>query len=491
MSVMFNFAKNFEDQNFIINCLSSGICTLDPTLGALEELLLNEVRQISFYLVRAREFGYENPEIMAEAVKALSIDLLNTNFCEKEYLEVLEKLIEQKKEVKKNYLNICENSPMGCVLISFMENISAKSSINKLIKEGEKSLRTSYSFFHQEKIGLFKLIILISKMSAKNIQRIKSFEPGFTEYDFEILRIFSLKNLPATRVEKLKRRLLEFSQISYKIEQKLISVLKKHYMERESTEVLLSAKAGKSILVSGTDLKQLENLLIAIGDREINVYTHNSLLAAHTFPKLRKYKNLIGHWGGANTHQDFSNFKGVIYLTKNSKQKIDNLYRGLIYSSEEVNARGVIKVIGDDYEPLIEATLSHAGFEEDEPEEILKLEYNETKISELLESEKEVVVFFGNSKDADYSSLIGNKLIINLQYPMEYDLLHNIVKKIHEKEITTIIFFTRCEPQIICTALSIVALGIKEIYLSKCPIAIVSPQIMDSLEKDFGIKIIG
>lgn len=492
---MQDYIKSFEKQEEILtasNCLSSGICTVDPTLGALEELLLNEIKQISYYLVRAREFGFENKKIAAAAVKALTITLVNTNFNEREYLKVFENLVENKKEAKKSYLHMCKNNPMGCEVVNFPPetHFSKKDNIGKLIKEGQKYLTLRAKGISAEKNGLLKLIVLITKTSAENIQRIKSFEPNFTDFDFEILRIFSLKNFPSTRIDKLKRRILEFAAVSMNIRQKLSTILTEHYGEKTSAKVRLSAKAGKSILVSGTSLRELEKLLIATEKEDINVYTHNSLLIAHAYPKLRKYKNLIGHWCSENMFHDFANFKGVIYLTKNSNQKVDSLYRGLIYSSEEINSRGVGKLINGNYEPLITATLNHEGFEEDEPEEFASFEYNKKNIEKILETEKEFTVFVGNSKGVDFSQLTSKKVVVNLQYPIEADLMYKIIEKAQESKIDVTFFFARCERTVVNLLLSLIQSGIKEIYLSKCPIASVSPYILDTLSANFGIKVV-
>ena len=493
---MLDYIKSLERQgeefSSAANCLSSGICTVDPTLSALEELLLNEIKQISYYLVRAREFGFENKKIAAAAVKALTITLINTSFNEKEYLGVLENLIKNKKEAKKSYLHMCKNNPMSCEVVNFPDDVdlSKKDSIAKLIKEGEKYLTLRAKGISTEKNGLLKLIILVTRTSAENIQRIKALEPDFTDYDFEVLRLFSLKNFPSTRVDKLKRRILEFAAISMKIRLKLGEVLAERYGEKTGAKVLASAKAGKSILVSGANLKELENVLVAAAKENINVYTHDALLVAHTYPKLRKHKNLIGHWCSDNMMHDFANFKGVVYLTKNSNQKVDSLYRGLIYSSEDINSRGVGKIVNGDYEPLIQAASRHEGFEEDEQENFADFEYNKEKVEKILETEKEFTVFVGNSKNVDFSQLIGNKVVVNLQYPIEADLIYKIIEKMQETKLDVTIFFTQCERTVINLLLSLVQSGIKEIYLSKCPIASVSPYILDTLSVNFGIKVV-
>jgi hydroxylamine reductase len=72
---------------------------------------------------------------------------------------------------------------------------------------------------------------------------------------------------------------------------------------------------GKCILVSGHDLKVLEELLKLTEKEGINVYTHGEMLPAHGYEKLRKFSNLKGHLGGAWQKQsiEFSKFPGAIF----------------------------------------------------------------------------------------------------------------------------------------------------------------------------------
>ena len=68
---------------------------------------------------------------------------------------------------------------------------------------------------------LFSLITIFSKLTCIDLVKIKKFEPDYTEYDFEIIRFFALTNGYSIRNEKIKRRITDFSNISYKIQEKL------------------------------------------------------------------------------------------------------------------------------------------------------------------------------------------------------------------------------------------------------------------------------
>ena len=64
-------------------------------------------------------------------------------------------------------------------------------------------------------------------------------------------------------------------------------------------KVLMGHVPGKAILVSGHDLKDLEELLKQTEGKGINIYTHGEMLPAHGYPELKKYPHLVGHYGGA------------------------------------------------------------------------------------------------------------------------------------------------------------------------------------------------
>ena len=89
------------------------------------------------------------------------------------------------------------------------------------------------------------------------------------------------------------------------------------------TKVPLGAKKGKAILVSGHDLKDLEELLKQTEGKGINIYTHGEMLPAHGYPGLKKYSHLYGHYGTAwqNQAKEFAEFPGAILMTTNCIQQ--------------------------------------------------------------------------------------------------------------------------------------------------------------------------
>ena len=121
--------------------------------------------------------------------------------------------------------------------------------------------------------------------------------------------------------------------------------------------------AGKAIVVSGHDLKDLEDLLKQTAGKGINVYTHGEMLPAHGYPGLKKYPHLVGNYGGAWQEQgkEFDAFPGAILMTTNCLQKPRDSYKDRIFTSGLVAWPGVRHIADRNFAPVIEAALKRAG----------------------------------------------------------------------------------------------------------------------------------
>jgi len=137
------------------------------------------------------------------------------------------------------------------------------------------------------------------------------------------------------------------------------------------TQVRIEPIKGKAIVVSGHDLKDLEDLLKQTEGKGINIYTHGEMLSAHGYPKLKAYKHLVGNYGGAWQDQvkEFDAFPGAILMTTNCIQKPRETYRGRIFTTGLVAMPGVEHIPpstgAKDFSPVIEAALAAEGFTED------------------------------------------------------------------------------------------------------------------------------
>ena len=134
------------------------------------------------------------------------------------------------------------------------------------------------------------------------------------------------------------------------------------------TEVSLKVEKGPFIVVTGHDLRDLKLLLEQTEGKGINIYTHGEMLPAHAYPELKKYGHLKGNFGTAwqNQQKEFADLPGAILFTTNCLMPPKESYADRVFSTEVVSYPGVVHVDdGKDFTPVIEKALELGGFGED------------------------------------------------------------------------------------------------------------------------------
>ena len=135
------------------------------------------------------------------------------------------------------------------------------------------------------------------------------------------------------------------------------------YGNPEITEVNIGVRKNPGILISGHDLKDMEELLKQTEGIGVDVYTHGEMLPANYYPAFKKYTHFVGNYGGSWWHQneEFESFKGPIILTTNCLIPIkkDNTYLNRLFTTGVVNYPGA-KHIADrpeggskDFSPVV------------------------------------------------------------------------------------------------------------------------------------------
>lgn len=136
----------------------------------------------------------------------------------------------------------------------------------------------------------------------------------------------------------------------------------------EPATVPCSPTKGKCVLISGHDLVVMEKLLEACEKNGINVYTHGEMLPGHSYPNLKKYKNLAGHFGGSwnRQHHEFKHFPGPIVMTSNCIIEPLSSYKSKMFTFGPVGWPGCTH-IGDtlqniDFTNVLSNAEASAGF---------------------------------------------------------------------------------------------------------------------------------
>lgn len=146
------------------------------------------------------------------------------------------------------------------------------------------------------------------------------------------------------------------------------------YGDPQPTSVNVRPVAGKAILISGHDLKDLQMLLEQTQGSGVNIYTHGEMLPAHGYPELKRYPHLVGNYGSGwqNQQTEFAKFPGPILMTSNCiiDPNVGN-YGDRIWTRSIVGWPGVNHLEGEDFAPVIEQAQGMAGFPYNELEQLI------------------------------------------------------------------------------------------------------------------------
>ncbi|WP_347993135.1 hydroxylamine reductase [uncultured Eubacterium sp.] len=133
-------------------------------------------------------------------------------------------------------------------------------------------------------------------------------------------------------------------------------------------KVPLTIEKGPFIVISGHDLKDLELLLQQTEGKGINIYTHGEMLPAHGYPELKKYSHLKGNFGTAwqNQQKEFDDIKGPVLFTTNCLMPVKPSYADRVFTTEVVSYPEMVHIGAEkDFTPVINKALELGGYEED------------------------------------------------------------------------------------------------------------------------------
>ena len=166
--------------------------------------------------------------------------------------------------------------------------------------------------------------------------------------------------------------IMEFGQVNFKCMELLDRANTETFGTPEPTRVLTDIKKGPFIVVSGHDLKDISQLLEQTKDKGINIYTHSEMLPAHGYPELKKYPHLAGNFGTAwqSQQKEFDNIPAPILFTTNCLMPQRPSYQDRVYTTSVVGYKGLTHITEDadgnkDFTPIIEHALRLGGYEHD------------------------------------------------------------------------------------------------------------------------------
>ena len=342
-----------------------GVCGKTDEVSALQDLLIHSLKGLSLYAEEARKVGINDREVNVFTSKALFSTLTNVDFDPARFDELIRKSVQLRESLK-------EKIKTAGGVAAFKHRSAAftpDTKLEGLMMQGRTVVEHVPDKAINPDIQSLQDIVLYGLKGvaayADHAQILGKEDDTVYSFMHEALAAMTKIDLDLNSWVGLA---MKCGEINFKVMEILDAGNTGTYGHPVPTKVPLGARKGKAILVSGHDLKDLEELLKQTEGKGISIYTHGEMLPAHGYPGLKqKYPHLYGHFGTAwqNQQKEFAEFPGSIIMTTNCIQKPVESYSGNIFTTGLVGWPGVKHIASKDFTPVIEKALEMSGFTED------------------------------------------------------------------------------------------------------------------------------
>ena len=192
------------------------------------------------------------------------------------------------------------------------------------------------------------------------------------DYSDEEVNRFLYKGLSAVGgelgMDELLPLVLETGKANLKCMELLDRANTETYGTPVPTSVPMMIEKGPFIVISGHDLRDLYLLLCQTEGKGVNIYTHGEMLPTHAYPKLKAFSHLKGNFGTAwqNQQKEFAGIPAPVLFTTNCIMPVKDSYRDRIFTTEVVAYPGMVHIGDDkDFTPVIEKALKLGGYTQD------------------------------------------------------------------------------------------------------------------------------
>ncbi len=313
-------------------CVRTGVCGKQPTTANLQDELIYE-------LIRLAETAKENRSDLSDRLipDGLFTTLTNVNFDDSAIKKLIEHVVDEQRRL---------GGDDNLKVIKLFEGDTDIVSLRSTLLFGMKGM-AAYAH-HAMQLGYF--------------------DDEITSWFYKGLCAMNCTHT----IEEWLALIMEFGKVNYKCMELLDKANTETFGNPVPTRVNVDIKKGPFIVVSGHDLKDLHQLLEQTNNKGINIYTHGEMLPAHAYPQLKKYSHLVGNFGTAwqSQQKEFEDIPAPILFTTNCLMPPRKSYADRVYTTSVVGFDGLLHIDEDkdgkkDFTPLIEQSLSLGGYEHD------------------------------------------------------------------------------------------------------------------------------
>lgn len=337
---MFCFQCQEASKN--VGCTVKGVCGKDDNVAGLQDLLIYVAKAISIVSNKNRELNFIDKNANKFIVDALFTTITNANFDSNK----IESLVTEGLLIRDRLVDKFISLGGDCKTLTFdgitwkpssTEEYTTVASTVGILKEKNEDIRS-----------LKELVIYGVKGIAAYSEH--AWNLGYKDDNIDKFIQKALAETTRTDIsaDQLVALTLETGEYGVNVMALLDKANTTSYGNPEITTVNLGVKKNPAILISGHDLKDMEELLKQTAGTGVDIYTHSEMLPANYYPEFKKHEHFVGNYGSAwwNQNSEFESFNGPILMTTNCITPPSSSYIDRVYTTGASGFDGV-KHIGN------------------------------------------------------------------------------------------------------------------------------------------------
>jgi hydroxylamine reductase len=342
---------------------AQGMCGKTAETSDLQDLLVAVLQGLSAWALAARGYGIVDEDIDSFAPRAFFSTLTNVNFDSDRIVGYAREAIIHREAlaVRCRLMDpeITVDHPLAA-----LELVS--DNLNDLQQQAQQfALNGDKAQIGDDIHGLRMLCLYGLKGAAAYMEHAHVLGQSDTAIYAEYHRLMAWLGTQPSDMGVLLENAMAIGKMNFGVMAILDKGETDAYGHPRPTSVNVRPLAGKAILISGHDLKDLQMLLEQTAGTGINIYTHGEMLPAHGYPELKKFPHLAGNYGSGwqNQQVEFAKFPGPVVMTSNCiiDPNVGN-YGDRIWTRSIVGWPGVQHLEGEDFAPVISQALQLTGF---------------------------------------------------------------------------------------------------------------------------------
>ncbi|MGC8495091.1 MAG: hydroxylamine reductase [Syntrophobacteraceae bacterium] len=329
-------------------CTIRGVCGKPEETANLQDLLIHVLKGIAIYGERLRDFGGVDKETGLFVAKGLFSTITNVGWDDERFVTMIREGLKRRENLRARFLG-AYRAKTGKEFDEPLADPATWTSDDPAVF-AEKARSVGVLATENEDVRSLRYVVIIGLKGVcayADHAAILGFEKQEL-YDFVMEALASTTK--ELSVDEMVGMVMKTGEAAVKAMALLDEANTSTYGHPEITKVNIGVRKNPAILISGHDLKDMEELLEQTSGTGVDVYTHGEMLPANYYPAFKKYDHFVGNYGSSWWHQnkEFESFNGPVLLTTNCLVPLrkENTYLDRLFTTGVVSYEGAVH-IGD------------------------------------------------------------------------------------------------------------------------------------------------